>query len=83
MQRTYLTKGQGEVLTTLLLTEIVVVLLVFVSWYMIVEDKQALLKHTDVDQQLTQQVLHSLPVTLHVERVDGQPLTLIPSGEDS
>ncbi|MEK6839994.1 MAG: hypothetical protein AABX72_03565 [Nanoarchaeota archaeon] len=83
MQKHMFRKGQGEVLTTLLLSEIIVVLLVFVSWYMIVEDKQALLKHTDVDQQLTQQALRSLPNVVHVERTDGKPVIILPLGDDS
>ena len=83
MQTEGFRKGQGEVLTTLLLAEVIIVLLVFVSWYMIVEDKQALLKHTDIDQQLTQQALHSLPDALHVERTDSKPLFVLPLGDAS
>ena len=69
-------RGQGEVLTTLLLAELIVVLLVFASWYMIVKDKQKLLQHTDLDQELTQDALHTLPAGMTVE---GENVLSLPS----
>lgn len=60
-------RGQGEVLTTLLLAELIVVLLVFASWYMIVKDKQKLLQHPDLDQELTQDALRTLPYGMKIE----------------
>lgn len=74
-------KGQGEVLTTLLLAEVIVVILVFISWYLIVEDRQALLKHPDLDQKLTQEALHSFPHAVQVERTDGTSFFVVEDGD--
>ena len=64
-------KGTGEEKITLLLFELLIVLLVFASWYLMAKDKDTLLSHTDLDRELTQHALEVLP-----HGVTAQPISI-------
>ena len=76
-KRGFSRRGQGEVLTVLFLAEVLFTLLVFLSWYYIVQDKQVLLEHVDLDQDLTNDVISSLHKDFRVERTDGEQLFIL------
>ena len=72
-------RGQGEARTTLLTFELIAVIVVLVSLFLMIRDKQILLTHTDLDQELTRDATHALPQGMTIEEVpairsDAEPL---------
>jgi hypothetical protein len=61
-------RGQGESRTTLLLIELVIVLVVLASLYFLVQDKEAVVGHSDLDNELLVEALTTFPSS--VELVD-------------
>ncbi len=66
-KRGCLRKGQGEAKTMLLVIELIAVIVIIASLYLMIKDKNTVIKHVDLDQELTADAMNALPKGMKVE----------------
>ncbi len=72
-KRRYFCRGQGEAKSLLLWFEIIIALAALFMLYFTIMDKEALVGHADLDQELTHNAEASLPLHVEVAR-NTEPL---------
>ena len=66
-KRGYLRKGQGEAKTMLLVIELIAVIVIIASLYLMIKDKNTVIKHVDLDKELTADAMNALPRGMKAE----------------
>ena len=75
-RRGYSRKGQGEAKTMLVVIELIAVVVILASLIFMIKDKNTVIKHVDLDQELTADAMNALPKGMKVEdsAVHKEPL---------
>ena len=66
-RRGYSRKGQGEAKTMLVVIELIAVVVILASLIFMIKDKNTVIKHVDLDQELTADAMNALPKGMRVE----------------